>query len=239
MARDDFQGQSGGGGITDFEFTVTDAWFGESPKLSEAAGERIILLHWVGTTNLDSHPVLMEEGFHPSYRLKDGWEPSDDGKTVKFEGSGKPVFGKSYGRLCDQVFEITEEVANDPDLDPLYGDNHPSDASIWIGTRWFMAEKEYDFGSFGKKSELMPIRYLGKVDASAPAAAAPAAPSATTAAPAAANGNLRETVENLARSMDSYSDFQKAALALPGVAQDSALVMEIANQAALYDRVRS
>lgn len=232
MARSDLQGQTGGGGIVDFDITVTDAWFGFSEALNQAAGEEILLLHWTGTTNLESHPVLDETGYHPSWKLSNKWEAADGGKSARFVGSGKEAFGKAYGRLCEQAFNLTEGVA-DTDQDPFVGANHPRDASVWIGTKWHMDEVEFEFGgSIGTVRELQPVAYLGKADG------APSAPAAAAAAPAASNGDLRATVENLARSMDSYPDFQKAALALPGVAADGTLVMDIANQAALYDKVR-
>lgn len=235
MARSDLQGQTGGGGIVDFDITVTDAWFGFSEALNQAAGEDILLLHWTGTTNLEERPVLDEAGFHPSWKLSNKWEAVDGGKSVRFVGGGKQAFGKSYGRLCEQAFALTEAVA-DTDADP-FKDAHPKDASAWIGTKWHMDEVEFEFGgSIGTVRELQPVAYLGKGDVAAPVSTA--APAAAAAAPAASNGDLRATVENLARSMDNYADFQKAALAIPGVAADGGLLMDIANQAALYDKVR-
>lgn len=233
MAREDLQGQTGGGGIVDFDFEVTDAWFGLSEAFEAAvveSGEQApnqIFLHWVGKTDLEDWPVLTEDGFHPSWKVGPDWEIRDGGKSIEYVGSGKARFRKSMGRLCDQVFEITESVAN-TDQDP-FKEAHPKDATAWIGTKWFMGEKHYDFNGGFKADDLMPLEYRGKGAVSAPAAA-PAA--------AASNG-LREQVENLARSIPDYQTFQSAALQLPGVAADGALVAEIADKAKLYDKVNS
>lgn len=235
MARDDLKGQVGGGGYSDFVFTVTDAWFGISEAFEAAKNDGsppTIFCHWVGEVEgLEGVPNLTEDGFHPSYALGPDWEIANEGKSVKFVGSGKEQFRKWYGRLVDEVFEFTQDVP--AGQHPFDGENHPREAQHWIGTKWFMVDKEYDFGRLGKTNHLMPTQFYGTASvAVAPAAAAPAA------APSAANG-LRDTVVNLAKSLEPYAEFQKAALAIPGVAQDMELVMEIADESKLYSTARS
>jgi hypothetical protein len=238
LAREDLQGQVGGGGYTDFEFTVTDAWFGISEAFEAAkttGGDPTIFLHWVGEVEgLEGVPNFTEDGFHPSYEVGPDWEIINDGRSIKYTGSGKEQFKKWYGRMVTEVFDYTKDVPEGQH--PFDGDNHPRDAEHWIGTRWFMEDKDYDFGRLGTTKKLMPTKFLGTVDvsgavpASAPAAAAPAA---------ASNDGLRATVEALAKAHDTYAEFQKAALAVPGVAQDTALVMEIADESKLYATARS
>lgn len=239
MARDDFEGQVGGGGVNNFEFTVTDAWFGESEAFTEKTQLHTIFLHWAGTTDLedDRFQQLTADGFHPSFNLDVDWIASADGKTVKYDGpSRKPRFGKWYGRLCDSAIKLTEDVA-ETDQDPLAGTNHPTNANMWIGTKWYMEEVEVDFGTMGKHSHLMPTKYLGR----GPVAASPTStPALATAAAAGSNGSaLRDQVVALAKAIDTYQAFQAAALALDGVSSDTQLVVEIANPASLYEKVRA
>lgn len=242
MARDDFVGQSGGGGVNDFEFTVTDAWFGKSEAFSDKTGLETIFMHWVGTTDLEDERFtqLTEESFHPSWALGTDWEAVESGKKARYDGpSKKPRFGKWYGRLCDTVLDITDHVAG-TDQDPLGGDAHPSDASIWIGTKWFMQDVEFPTlknpNTGEVVSHLMPTQYLGRGDTTV--AASPSSSAASPQPDAAASNGLRPQVEALAKSASSYGEFQAAALALPGVSADPALVLEIADEAKLYTAVR-
>lgn len=231
MAREDLQGQTGGGGIVDFDLEVTDAWFGLSEAFEEAVpGANQIFLHWVGKTDLEDRPVLTEDGFHPSWKVGPDWEIRDGGKSIEYVGTGKARFRKSMGRLCDQVFEITEDVAN-TDQDP-FKDHHPKDATAWIGTKWHMDEVHYDFSGGFESDDLMPVQFLGKGEVSAPAASA-------ESASASSNGDLREQVENLARNLPDYQTFQAAALQIPGVAADGELVADIADESKLYAKVNS
>ena len=61
LARTDTEGQVGGGGYDNFEFTVTDAWFGPSEAFTAKTQINAIFLHWVGTTTLDGVPTLDAE----------------------------------------------------------------------------------------------------------------------------------------------------------------------------------
>ena len=96
MARQDFEGQESQGGIRDFEFTVTDAYFASSEKYNEAVGgdADILFLHLLGTTDLEAFPTLGATDFHPSYKVGGDWTTVDGGKTVTYSGrSKKPKMG--------------------------------------------------------------------------------------------------------------------------------------------------
>ena len=226
MAREDFEGQEGGGGIADFDFTVTNAWFGVAPGLVEGgyshdSGNEIIMLHLEGTTDLEDRPVLLEDSFHPSWKMKDGWEVRDGGKSVEYVGDGKATFASYYGRFNSAVLSLTEHVAETPQ-DPLAGDNHPSQASIWIGTRWHLDNELIKWSNGTEKEHLMPTAYLGKGDgtvAPAPAAGAPAD-----------SANLRGQLIELAKTTDSYEVWQPQALQALSGTSDSALLMEVADR---------
>jgi hypothetical protein len=230
MGRDAFQDQSGGGGLDNFVFEVTDAYFGISEALNEKASERegkdvsIMLLHLVGKTDNDDQPVLEHDGFHPSYALTEDWETHDGGKTVTYTGTRKnPRLGKWYGRFIDDVVEMTNDIADTPE-DPLGGDADPHTAAIWIGTKWQMEDKKYEWGGdFGTSNKLMPVAYLGRVTTSG-ATSETAAPSPNQ------NGTLRDKVVALAKASSDYAAFQTAALNIDGISDEPDLLMEIANK---------
>lgn len=233
LARQDLEGQVGGGGYDDFDFVITDAWFGPAAAFTEKTGEAAIFCHWVGNTTMEEVPTLTDDGFHPSFKLGADWEVTNDGKSVKYLGSGKGRFGSWYGRVLGEVLTLTEDVA-DTDADPFTGDKHPRDAVNWIGTKWHMENKKYKWGGdFGESERLMPVSYLGMetVGATVTTSAAPAA--------AANGGGARDAVIALAKSAPDYKTFQSAALLLPGVSTDSALILEIADESKLYATANS
>lgn len=232
MARDEFQGQEGGGGITDFTFTVTDAYFASDPKYAEAGGGDVVFLHLLGTSDVEGRETMGADDFHPSFSLAEHWTTVDGGKTVTSSKSGNPRLGKYYGKFCTRVIDLTEHVAN-TDQDPLAGANTPRSAATWIGTKWFFENETFDYGNIGKFDHLMPTQFLGIERAgAAPAAAPQAAPAAAQApaAPPAGGESLRDKVIALAHSAPTYQVFQKTALAVDGVINDSQLLEDIANE---------
>ena len=234
MAREDLGGQVGGGGYDDFVFTVTDAYFGPSPAFTEKTGQEAIFCHWLGTTDMEDVPTLDDDGFHPSYTLGADWEVTNDGKSVKYLGTGKERLGKWYGRVLDEILEFTQDVPQGQH--PFDGDNHPRDAVHWIGTRWRMKNKEYEWGGdFGKSEKLVPVEYLGRVDVSSPGATA----TATANAAAPANDGLRDQVLTLAKGASDYKTFQSAALAVPGVSSNPSLLAEIIDENKLYSEANA
>jgi hypothetical protein len=123
-------------------------------------------------------------------------------------------------------------------------------ADIWVGTIWFLEEIEREWGSGFKSRDLIPAKYLGKVDgvvAAAPVAAVPAAapapaPAAAPVAAAPVAGApdlLRVQVTALAGSISDHATFVTAAMAMPGVAADGTLVSEIVAPDGLWAAAQS
>lgn len=227
MARDDYSKQESGGGLSGFEFEVTDAYFAADPKYSEKAGTEIIMLHWTGKApGLDSYPLMTKDGFHPKWTLGADWQTMDGGKTV-VHPKGKAKLGRAAGRMYKIAAEATEDLAGTPED---FLDSHDyRDASTWIGTRWFMDEVERDFGGqIGKKTELMPVTYLG-ADVIGSAPETPAAEATPTAATAPSQNGLVEQVTALAKALGDPASFRDAAMKVPGVTDDTSLLISIAN----------
>lgn len=256
MAREDFEGQEGRGGLDDFRFTITGAWFAQSPEYAEKAqGSNPFFLHLIGTTDNEAQPVLEKDGFHPSYSMSEQWESIDNGATITHpqQGRGKtPKLGKAYGRFTTALWNATQTTTPDPLADPF----SPHVAASYVGCVLQMEEVTNDWGgTIGKRSEYQPSGWHGKTGSvappvvAAPVVAAPVATAPTLVAPSdpaasipppatppatppvAADG-LRPTIVAIATSAATYQEFQSAALAVPGVLQDTELVKAIADQGA-------
>jgi hypothetical protein len=225
MARQDFEGQSPTGGITNFEFEITDAWFQDpDPRYLEkldpgvAAGP---VLHLVGKTDYAGHEVLDADGFHPSYNIAPGWEIVDGGKGLQNADPNAKAMGKAYGRFIDAAFKATDDIA-DTDADPFKA-GHPTKAATWIGTKWFMVDTETKF-KVGTTRNLLPTKYLGKV-AGGGTASGTGSSSPTT------SSGLRAQVDAALQSSATFPEFQTKLLAISGITQDPQLLQEALNPA--------
>ena len=239
MARSDAYDQESSGGLAGFEFTVEDAYFAPDPAYTEKAGVEVLFLHWVGTSDADGHEMMSADGFHPKFSVGPDWQTLDGGKTIQHP-RGNAKVGKSYGRMLKIAAEATKELEGTPEDFLEHGDFR--DARIWIGTRWYMDEVERDFGGqIGKRSELMPVKFLGFANKPSGGSGGSAQTSGQQDSQAAASGGLREQIENLARALDDFDEFKRAALSLPGVTADADLMMAVMESGpdGLYAKARS
>lgn len=258
MSREEFLNQESAGGIANFVLTVDQAWFAPDADYTAKSGVDVHFLHWAGRTDLPDRPLMGEGDYHPKWSLDPDFVSTDGGTTVVSQSGRKQKVGKGYGRMCTQAAKVTAHLAGTPE--DFLDSADPKDARIWIGTQWRLDNVSYDYGgNIGKREELMPVEYLGRVQAPTgvagapvtqftpppaqmPATApqpAPVAAQAVAPAPAPQNG-VRGQVEALAASAADYRTFQQAALSIPGVAEDTALVNEVLDQGpgGLYARVR-
>lgn len=247
MSREEFVGQTGGGGIADFTLKITGAEFKISAEYSEKSGAPTVFCHWYGQSDVEGHELMGSEGFHPSFSLHPDFVSPDGGKTITEQSGKRRKYGKNYGRLLEAVNEMTAHLADTPN-DPLWNKDrhplpppagiiHPRYAESWVGHKFRMDNVDVDFGGqIGQRTFLLPVEYLGYEGVTAaPVAAAPvAAPvtaAPTAAAPAASAGEaLMMQLQALANAATNYADFQKAALAVPGVSPDSGLLLQVADQ---------
>ena len=235
MSWEEFGNQESEGGIKDFEMTVTNAFFAVDEAYSAAVGSDVFFLHWEGTTDVLGHEQMTRDGFHPKWALDADWISMDGGNTVKSQ-SGKGKLGKAAGRLCGAAFNSVQAAgikAGDPSSP--FESGTPREASVWIGSKWFIEEVEREWGNGMVSRDLLPTKYLGKGDVVAAVAAAPVAAAPVAAAPApVATPGLRESVTALAGSIGDHATFVTAAMAIPGVAGDAALVSEIVAPTGLW-----
>lgn len=238
MSRQDFMDQESSGGLANFTLTVDEAYFAIDQQYSERAGGDVYFLHWTGRTDIPDRPLMSSADFHPKWSLDPDFVSLDGGKTVVSQSGRKNKVGKAYGRMCAAAATATDRLKDTPE-DFLAGAD-PKDASIWVGTTWRLDNITRDWGGeIGKRDELMPVEYIGKAGAAPAAPTAPAAAAPIPAAAPAQNGGVRQSIEALASGAADYRTFQQAALQIPGVADDTALVQEILDSGptGLYARV--
>jgi len=238
MGREAFKTDSGR--INDYVITVTDAYFEVVPGYRDGTDW---FLHWVGTTDSESQPIMDREGYHPSWKLGDGWTSVDGGKTVSHPTKENFHAQSAAGELIDTLIAITSEDGEAKfDPDPLAGDDvDPIHAGWYVGMKFMMGESEHTFNIDGSDQisvRPMPTEYLGMADPAespAPAAAAPAA---------SPNGVSKATLAKLkalAKKSDDHETFEVGALDLDGVVEDEALLDQIvdAGPAGFYATARA
>ena len=233
MSWQEFGEQESAGGITDFEITVTNAFFAIDEKYSEAVGADVYFLNWEGTTDVVGHEQMTRDGFHPKWALDPDWMSLDGGATVKSQ-SGKGKLGKAVGRMMNVALQSINESGIDKDgPGNPFSKGTPRDAVVWIGSKWFIEDVTTEFGNGMSSTDQMPTKFLGMVDGAVAAtpvvSAVPAAPPPATPAP-----GLRDSVVAMAGSIPDHSAFVSAAMAIPGVSADAALVTEIVSPTGLW-----
>lgn len=230
MSRENFAGDTSG---QEQIFVVEKSYFATSVGYGDGTN---LQLHWLGRVEGD---IVREQTdpaeYHPSWSCGADWISVDGGKTASHP-AGKTQFRKGVGSrpgaFIQEMIERAMEAVPEGGPEDIFGGKASAlDATIWEGTKWLLADVEFDFGGeIGKRMKSMPKEYLGKVGAPAAPVAAPAAVPA--AAPAATNGELRSQVVALAKTVADFPTFQAAALALPGVAIDTALLGEVIDESA-------
>ena len=229
MTWDEFADQESEGGIRDFTITVTNAFYAVDEKYSAAVGSDVYFLHWEGTTDVQGHEQMTRDGFHPKWATDPDWVSLDGGATVKSQ-SGKKKLGKAAGRMCGAASNSVIDAGVKPeDAANPFVTLTPRDAAVWVGTSWFLSEIVKEYGNGMKATDLLPTKYLGNAGAATAAPVAAVTPTApVAAAPVAAGTNLLRTqVTALASSIADHSTFVTAAMAIPGVSADAALVSDI------------
>lgn len=256
MARSDFHDvapDSGGGG--EYEFTVTEAYFGISPLYSEKSGRQTLFLHWLGTTNREAQPIMTRDDYHPSFSCgvaeKMDWETLDGGKTAHHPSDKVLHFGamSKVHELFDRVLGNEENPKTRYTGPALIPEGHPDDpfedftdlqADAWVGLKFKMADVEKTFSvpndnGVGRReitqTYTMPVEFLGKVGgtATAPAPVADAA-APVDVPPAAAAPNaqvIRTRLTGIAKAVDSHEKFTAAAMNIDGVVDVPGLLDEV------------
>lgn len=207
-------------------FTITEAFFATDARYNAGATP---LLHWVGK---DAEGKMYSSAdFHPSWPCPNGWVSVDGGKTVR-NPEGKPLRQSSWlGKLAAQVRDACTAAGKREILDGF----SPWEASGYVGLTFDLETVEYDFGpGLGTKNRLMPVRFIaqggGATNLAGTAHMAAPVPSAGPATATVDSGSMLDKVRAIAQANNSYEAFQAAALSLPGVTADPALLGRIVDR---------
>lgn len=254
MARSDFHEvapDTGGGG--EYEFTVTEAYFGTSPLYSAKSGSETLFLHWLGTTDREAQPIMVRDDYHPSFscgRVKgEDWVTLDGGKTASHPSAVHFGAQSRIHELFDRVIGNEENPKTRYTGPGLIPEGHPDDpfenfsdlqAEAWVGLKFKMADVEKTISVPNDNgpgrhditiSYVMPVEFLGKVDlTAAPAPTVTAAPAATApaAAPAGIHPNvMRARLMAMAKSAPSVEAFSAQVMEVDGIAGFPDLLNEV------------
>lgn len=157
------------------------------------------------------------------YSVGSGWVAADDGSSISHPKRNNVVGSCRYGELQNRV---VKEIKVD-----MMSRGSPVEAKSWegLGFHW-MQEQKPTVGQ-EERSVLMPVLALGERKDGSPAPAPAAAPVAADEAPAADDPTTKKLVA-LVKIYDNAADFQKAALQIPEVGANDALMSSVLDDGA-------
>lgn len=193
--------------ITDYNGTVTGARFKFDPRYQDGT---VLLLEWDIATGLPDQPSVTER-----FSCGNGWTTTDGSTATRSDNGDKFQKSSIYGH-------IIETAKGDPNaLAMLQQRGDPTNAAIWVGTKWRFEEVELQFGkgSDGNpitSTRVMPVEYQGTEDN--PGAGQQAQPQgAQPNAQSNGSGQLYDQLRPIAESAPDHKTFVSQALQLEGV----------------------
>jgi len=172
-------------------------------------------LLWVADAIVDGEDGPETQEFR--YSVGKGFEAAEKGGLAVREDGKKKPFNKSsiYARF------VTAALDSGAPLRERADEHGPNRASLFDGMVFHMSQTEYDFGGeIGKRSYLMPDKFLGmkgedKEPAKTPAKAAKAA--ANGEVPAKVKVALRTAAKKVVEAGGDYDDYIVAGYEVDGV----------------------
>lgn len=139
------------------DITIEEAWFEFDPQYNDG---QTLVFKITGMTNDEEfgeagRGTLM-------YPCGAGWNVADRGaKAVREDGNERKGFnnGSGYGLFIDAAIgcDGAENVLRSE------GRGDPRNAGMWVGLSWHVDRKERDYGGdIGKRSRLLPTKFLGE-----------------------------------------------------------------------------
>jgi hypothetical protein len=184
-------------------------------------------LHWEGTTTDEASPKAQ-----CYFSCGSKWTTYDGGATCTNSDTGiEKLFIASTG--MGKLISRAVELGITPILDERGGPEAVFTASVWEGLRFTMATPPIEDNPNARNTKRIPLptHYLGEIGSNViPTVIGSAVVSQLP---------LAEQVEQLARDNDDYEAFKAAALKIPGVSGDSALVIKVVSQDGIWSAVRA
>lgn len=210
--------------VNDVDAWIKNARFGKleeyAKKIADVAGQDDTIGLMFLFDLIDETGEVIGNG---GYSVGSGWVPSDDGLSISHPKRNNVVGSCRYGELQNRV---VKEIKVD-----MMSRGSPVEAKSWegLGFHWLQEQK----GTVGgdERSVLMPVLALGERKDGGPAPA-PASATAQAEAPAAAADATEEKLIKLVKLYDNAADFQKAALQIPEVGANDALMSSVLDDGA-------
>lgn len=218
--------------ITDYDGTVTGARFKFDPRYQDGT---VLLLEWDIATGLPDQPSVTER-----FSCGNGWTTTDGATAQRSDNGDKFQKSSIYGH----IIETAKGDANALAMLQQRGD--PTNANIWVGTKWRFEEVELQFGkgSDGQpitSTRVMPVEFLGTEDN--PGAGQQAQPQGQGQNPAPAaqsngSGQLYDQLRPIAEQAPDHKTFVSQALQLEGV---QPIIDQVADDGdeGLYQKLKS
>lgn len=207
-------------GLAGFEGTIKDAFFANNAAYQN--GE-VLLMNVV----FDASEAKTTEDYTQIYPTGKGWVSMDGGKTAQREDGADGVKfhpQTAYGKLIDRA-------AKELGLAEVFEKRGmlPTQAEAWKGLRFRWESETTDYNIKGEKhssTRLYPVEYLGDTTESGGAAEGKV-PASSETSTSEVGTDLRSQVEQIAAEMKDEQSFRDAAIDIPDVVKDDALLNDI------------
>lgn len=199
----------------DIDAYITNPRFGSKDEYTAVVEGGVAPMFLIDLVNEEGELVAT-----PGYSCGAGWVIQANGVEITHPLRSNIVNSSIYGQL---ITRVTRDLAVDMSK---YGDSALV-AKSWDGLGFHWKQEEHATLGQKKGLALMPVDFLGEREA-VKAAPGKAVKKAAVAAPA-ADAALEKQLAVLAAGM-TVDAFQKAAIKLPGVADDDALIASVLDE---------
>lgn len=217
--------------LDEYTGTIVRSWFATDARYNDG---NTIMLHWEIQTSDPEFPEVTEK-----FPCGGGWDSRDGGATIVHE-QGKTKFNQNsiYGRIVKSVTDADGQLHDGITVIKQRG--RPTSADIWTGLTFEFKRTEFNYGGeIGKKSRVMPVKFLGEgTQISLPTSngngnAAAAAPAPAPSAPAVEVDDVTAAkLRAAAKASDTHQAFLDAAMAIDGVVSNDDLMASVVDDTA-------
>jgi len=196
----------------DVDGYIVNPHFGEKDEYAaavKATGAAAAIMFLFDLVDEKGEPIGSQ-----GYSIGTGWEVAEDGKSISHPKRKNVVGTTMYGQL--QIRVVKELKVN---MDK-YG--LPTKADSWAGLGFHWMLEEHPTVGGDKRQGIMPTEFLGEKDVS----------KVTVTPVAAPTGELETALADLAKGAENIKAFQVAAVKIPGVAADDALMAGVLDDGA-------
>jgi len=210
--------------VSDYEGTITEAWFGPNPQNPENT-----MLFLQMETDSEEQPVITER-----YNCGPDWTSTDGGKSVTHPNKDKFNRNSQVGILVDRVAALAGEE--------MRGRGSARQASTWVGTRWFMeastrSGKRRDTGEEWTSTKNYPSKFLGVATGEGSASVGDGASGTFDALLSSLDGAAIAKIEVYANTL-TFEEWVDKVMEVDGVLANDKLVAALVDRDGLYQHLK-